>query len=310
MRTILLAAAVLAATLTPGPAHAATHGHSIRYVSLNACDGSPCGPWTLSLHNGAHLRLPDAQVRALSKRGKPIKGSMAPIGVNGNGTRVAYLRASDGRLVVRDIDSGVVHPMPWNVFPKGVSQQFADLRLSLDGGKLAVSRGGRARLYDVASASHLSTLPKGQEFLGFSGDGDEALTRKRDLLYSHTLGGRELARSKVKSDGPFALNADGVTVAYLTESRGKGRAVLWDLVSDRENVRTWVWVPDYRGIVQLVDMLDWTADRQLTMHIADDAMRSPYKMHVLRLDLATSRFTLRDRFAVRANAYGFEACGG
>lgn len=304
MRKILTAATTLAVTLTllPTPAQAAVLWSRVRYVSISRCDtGGPCGPWILSTVNGNHLRFPDARVHPLSRRGKPIKDRLSPIGVNGDGTRVAYVRDADGRVVVRD-RGGALYTLL-----QGSPQ---DLRLSLDGARLAATLRGRVQIYDVASGSHLSTLPKGQEFAGFSGDGDEVLTSKGETLYSHTLGGRELARSKVGFHGPYALNADGVTVAWLTKDRGKGRAVLWDLTSDRPNVRTWVWLPDYKGMMQDVEMLDWTANGQLTVHVIDDVMRTPRGMHVLKLDLATSRFTVRDRFSVRSGAYGFEACGG
>lgn len=312
MRKLLSTAAAVAATLAlaPAPAQASAHWSHIRYVSLNSCKSGACGPWRISTIHGNHVSLPDAQVHPLSKRGNPIKDLLAPIGVNGNGTRVAYLRASDSRLVVRDT-GGALYVMPQSAFPKGVSQRYADLQLSLDGAKLAVLREDyRVRLYDVATGRHLSTLPKGQTFQGFSGDSGEVLTMKDETYYSHTVDGRELARSKAKAMGQVALNADGVTIAWLTQERGKGHAVLWDMVSDKANVSTWVWVPDYRGMIQQTEMLDWTANKQLTLHVVEDAMHSPRKMRVLQLDLATSRFTVRDRYTIRPEAYGFESCGG
>lgn len=312
MRKILSTAAAIAATLalTPAPAQASAQWSHIRYVSLNRCDSGACGPWRISTIHGNHLSLPDAQIHPLSKRGNPIKDLLAPIGVNGNGTRVAYLRASDSRLVVRDT-GGALYVMPQSAFPKGVSQRYSDLKLSLDGAKLAVSlMNGSVKLYDVAAGRHLSTLPKGAAFRGFSGDGGEILAEEGDALVSYTVGGRELARSTVKTAGTVALNADGVTIAWLTQEKGKGHAVLWDLVSDKANVSTWVWVPDYGGMIQQTEMLDWTANKQLTLHVVEDAMHSPRKMRVLQLDLATSRFTVRDRYTIRPQAYGFESCGG
>ncbi|WP_214321091.1 WD40 repeat domain-containing protein [Nonomuraea sediminis] len=315
MKKPLIAALALATILLPtsllaAPAQAASRAHAIRYVSVDDC-GRPCATWRVTLGDGTTRRFSDAQVHPLSKHGKPIKGQAAPIGVSGDGRRVAYLRAGDGRLVVRDL-GGALYPMPRGAFRRGVSQGGSNMWLSLDGARLAVSQHyGRVRLYDVASGTRLATLPKGEEFLGFSGDGDEVLTRSGEhTLHSRTLSGRLLATSKVKSYGPFALNPDGVTVAWLTGDKGKQRAVLWDLSSDRPNVRTWIWIPDYRGMVQRVEMLDWTANKQLTLHVRDDAMRTPAGMHVLLLDLGTSRFTLRDRYTVRSSAWGFEACGG
>lgn len=305
MKKPLIAALALATILLPAPAQAASREHAIRYVSLDTCDGHPCGPWRFTLGDGSTWRLPDARVHPLSEHGHPDKRAPAPIGVSGDGRRVAYLRDSDGRLVVRDI-GGALYLMPRRDLPEGT-----DLRLSLDGAHLATGDERGVRLYDVDSGTHLATLPKGEEFLGFSGDGDEVLTRSGEhTLHSRTLSGRLLATSKVKSYGPFALNPDGVTVAWLTGDTGKQRAVLWDLSSDRPNVRTWVWIPDYHGMVQLVEMLDWTANKQLTLHVRDDAMGTPAGMHVLQLDLGTSRFTVRDRYTVRSSAWGFEACGG
>ncbi|NRQ38036.1 hypothetical protein HII36_40340 [Nonomuraea sp. NN258] len=58
---------------------------------------------------------------------------------------------------------------------------------------------------------------------------------------------------------------------------------------------------------QAVTMLDWTANRQLTLHVEERLLK---RLAILRLDLGTSRFTVRDRYTVDHRAWGFEACGG
>nr|WP_055506747.1 hypothetical protein [Nonomuraea pusilla] len=165
------------------------------------------------------------------------------------------------------------------------------------------------RVYDVASARLVGTLPRGHHFVGFSGDGGEVLAAKGERhLYSFTRAGALLAHSAVPEDGPYALNADGRTVAFMKGHDKQRRVVLWDLATGKENVRVWVWMPRHQSY-QMVEMLDWTANGQLTLHVEDDVMREPTRMSILLLDLATSRFTVRDRYTVRPKAWGFEACG-
>lgn len=292
-------AASAAAARTP------SHVHAARYVSLDDC-GDPCGQWTVSMRDGSALRLPDARTHPLSKHGKPVKDRGAPIGVSGDGTRVAYVRARDGRVVVRDLRGGLF-TMPADTGP---ARRVSDLRLSLDGASLAVVMADAPdRVYDVASARLVGTLPRGHHFVGFSGDGGEVLAAKGERhLYSFTRAGALLAHSAVPEDGPYALNADGRTVAFMKGHDKQRRVVLWDLATGKENVRVWVWMPRHQSY-QMVEMLDWTANGQLSLHVEDDVMREPTRMSILLLDLATSRFTVRDRYTVRPKAWGFEACG-
>ncbi|MEV4111313.1 hypothetical protein [Nonomuraea sp. NPDC049695] len=321
MRVKILTALVAAAlTAAPGVAYAEPHAHahqghdSIRYASIKKCtskDGDrPCGDWRLVMHNGGKSVLHDAQGVALDAKGKPLRYSPAPIAVSGNGRRIAYFTKT-GRLAVRTLDGGV-KVFAKNALPR-VAQNEVTLLLSDDGGRLAAMIGGdkpaSTRVFDTGTGARLGTVPADRSVLGFSFDGDELLTSVDGdesvtelAVYSDT--GEEAVRvappQVVASNGPQALSADGRTVASVVQG-SKPQLVLYDLQTDQVTSRKKIKLPDAD-----VDMVDWTGDTQVTLHMLSGGDR----MTIVQIDTETGAVKVRDRYTTLKDTFVFAACGG
>ncbi|MER7506019.1 hypothetical protein AB0L05_40840 [Nonomuraea pusilla] len=331
MRTRIAAAAAtglatgLAALLAaPTPAQAQPHraphhaADSIRYASVKSCAGKdgerrPCGRWRLVMHSGKLSVLRDAQVVALDAKGKPAGPAAAPIAVSGDGQRVAYFTTS-GRLAVRTLGGGVVL-MAEGALPR-VAQYAVGLRLSGDGARLAVMVGAEkpaaTRVFDTSTGERIGDVPGAETFAGFSADGDEVLTTAdgdeavTDLaVYSER--GERLARATppqvVASNGPQALAADGHTVANVIR-KTRPELVTYDVRSDQVTARTRVKLP-----AGDVEMIDWTGDTQVTLHLVRYPGRST-RMTIVQIDTGTGAVKVRDAYTVLKDTYVFAACGG
>ncbi|WP_283135402.1 hypothetical protein [Rhizohabitans arisaemae] len=329
-----VALTLVATVATPLTTRAETHPHTkntIRHATLDRCKvltQHACGPWRLTLRNGKQIILHDAQVNARSKKGKPIRTEMAAIAISGNGRRVAYIRANDHRIVVRDL-GGDVYVMPREALPTRADN--VALQLSDNGTHLAVN----TQIFNVDRAVKLAKLPgtgttgvldraptDGKaSFEGFSGDGDEALTVRslkgdRLELISYSLRGEVLARATLKSEippsflgyAPLALGADGRSVAHLTATAGKDAVEIIDLTTGRRIRNVKVKVPEYG--YQAVFATDWITADKLTVHIQEELLTTPSPIRVLEINLTTGKITTRERYEFRDNVFGYRACGG
>ncbi|WP_049573812.1 hypothetical protein [Nonomuraea sp. SBT364] len=307
--TAVLTAALLLAA--PPAAAGPHHAHdAVRYASVKRCGDDPCGPWRLITRDGGLRVLRDARTVALTPGGRR-SDALAPISVSGDGRKVAYLTKA-GRPAVRDL-RGDVTLLGAGELPR-VADHHVELRLSGDGGRLAVEitdqRHAGTRVYDTATGARLGTLPKAAAFVGFSGDGGEVLTAvdrgagKEDLAVHADTGERLTGGTPPApvSETLQALAADGRTVALL--SSGKPMITLYDLDTDLVVGRLPVKLP--AGELHLID---WTGDRQVTIHLARYGARST-AMTVVRVDTETGEVTTRDRYALRDDTFAFAACGG
>ncbi|MEV4578705.1 hypothetical protein AB0K16_36225 [Nonomuraea jabiensis] len=120
----------------PAGAVAAPRGLSryaspIRYAYTPACDNSsvPCGPWVLVAWNG-------------ERGGLPGTDAADSLSLSPDGTRAAYLRASDGAYAVADLRTGAVKALPVRQKDGTVGEMFgAQVPLfSLDGRHLLIQR--------------------------------------------------------------------------------------------------------------------------------------------------------------------------
>ncbi|MGP3912688.1 hypothetical protein [Nonomuraea sp. 10N515B] len=320
MRTKIFATLVVAfAALATAPAvaHADPHHDSIRYASIKSCADKdeqprPCGGWRLVMHGGAQMTLRDAQGVALDAKGRPTRDFPAPIAVSGNGQRVAYLTKT-GRLAVRTLGGGVIL-LPKDALPR-VGQNETTLVLSDDGGRLAAVFSNKPRatlVFDTATGDRLGTLPSDLGLQGFSADGDEVLATFEDdesvtdlIVYSDA--GERLHRATppqvVAANGPQALAADGRTVANLVQG-DKPELVLYDLESDQVTDRKKIKLP-----AGDLDMIDWTGDTQVTLHLTRHLSNST-KVTIVQIDTRTGAATIRDRYTVLKDTFVFAACGG
>lgn len=320
MRIIpVLAAALLTLTAAPAAVQAAPrHSHdSIRYASIKGCpwkDGmaKPCGPWRLVMHDGGRATLPDAQVVALDEKGKSTGVLPAPIAVSGDGQRVAYFTKA-GRLAVRTLGGGVTL-LPKDA-PPPVAQYAVKLRLSGDGARLAVFQGDKpidARIYDTGTGDLLGTVPAEETVIGFSGDGGEVLSSAdsndsvTDLLV-HDDRGEQLVRATppqlVAANGPQALAADGRTVAVVVRGK-KTELVTYDLEADEVTGRRTIRLP-----AGDIDMVDWTGDTQVTLHLLGEAAGG-HDVIIVKVDTETGKVHVRDQYDVLKDSFVFAACGG
>ncbi|MEV2270697.1 WD40 repeat domain-containing protein [Nonomuraea africana] len=312
---ILAAIAVALAMLgLPGPAQADPDHGAIRYASAKGCvkkDGStvPCGTWRLVTHDGKVSLLKDAQLRAVGADGKEVDYAVAPLAVSGDGQKVAYFR-KDGRLAVRTMH-GSVKLLQKDALPARTNQYEVVLQLSDDGARLAVIA-SRVQLFDTATGNRLGVLPKHQSFIGFSGDGQKVLTSTdgdESVLEMHVfdLAGRRLLDGTppqlVASNGPYALNSDGKTLAVLVAGK---KVALYDLSSDQ-------MVGDHR--IKLpkegtVHKIDWTGDSQVTLHVSQYPEGKPTRMTVMQHDVTSGATRVRDSYSMLKDTFVFAACGG
>ncbi|WP_283135403.1 hypothetical protein [Rhizohabitans arisaemae] len=318
-----VALTLVATVATPLTTRAETRPHTkntIRHATLDRCKvltQHACGPWRLSLRNGKRITLADAQVHPRDKRGKPILERMAAMAISGQGRQVAYIRAADHRIVVRDL-GGDVHVMPRKSLP--TRGDDVTLRLSLDGTYLAIDN----QIFDVNRGVKLAELPWEATIEGFSGDGNEVLTVKplkdeRLELTSYSLRGELLARATLKSDDeptaysyvPYALGTDGHTVAHLTTNTGGGSVEIIDLITGEivRNVKVKMGI-FYSGRLQLVFIADWITADELTVYLEEEGPTTPSPIRVLEINLTTGKITTRERYKFRDNVFGYEACGG
>lgn len=317
-----VAAGVAGLLAAPTAAQAAPHhGHdSIRYASIKGCKASeegemkPCGKWRLVMHSGMTSSLPDAQTVALEANGKSSVWQAAPIAVSGNGQRLAYFTTS-GRLAVRTLGGGV-KLLAKNAVPR-VPQYNVTLQLSDDGAKLAVVIGGdkpkATRIFDTASGERLGTVPGDETLMGFSADGDEVLTSAEgdesvtDLAVYDDHGQQQLRNTPpqiISANAPEALSGDGKTVASVVMS-GKKQLVLYDMDSEQVTARRSIKLP-----AGDLFMIDWTGEKQVTLHLAQYPENKATKMTIVQIDTETGAVKVRDKYSFLKDTFVFAACGG
>ncbi|MEU4696465.1 WD40 repeat domain-containing protein [Nonomuraea dietziae] len=312
---ILAAIAVALAMLgLPGTALADPGHGAIRYASAKGCvkkDGAtvPCGTWRLVSHDGKVTLLKDAQLRAVGANGKEVDYAVAPLAVSGDGQKVAYFR-KDGRLAVRTVHGGVTL-LPKDALPPRTNQYDVVLQLSDDGARLAVVT-SRVRLFDTATGNKLGTLPRYQNFIGFSGDGHMVLTSAdgdESVMEMHVfdLAGRRLLSGAppqlVAGNGPYALSADGRTIAVHVAG---SKVALYDLHSDQMVSSHLIKLPK-EGTVH---KLDWTGDNQVTLHVSQYPEGKATRMTVMQHDVTSGATRVRDSYSMLKDTFVFAACGG
>lgn len=322
IRIAVAIAAGLAALMTaPQAAQATPHDHhdGIRYASVKGCtvkdEQRPCGKWRLMMHSGEKGSLPDAETIAREANGKSSVTQVAPIAVSGDGRRVAYFTKS-GRLAVRTMGGGV------QVFAKDalprVAQYDVTFQLSDDGGRLAVvfgtSKAVKTRIFDTATGALLGSTPGHQTLLGFSADGGELLTEVSadesvtDLI-AYSESGEQLYRATppqvVASNSPSALAADGRTTANVVMGGAKSQLVLYDMQTDQVIAKRRVKLP-----AGDLHMIDWTGERQVTLHLVQYPDGKANKMTIVQIDTGTGAVKVRDHYSLLKDSYVFAACGG
>ncbi|MCA2228346.1 hypothetical protein [Nonomuraea aurantiaca] len=318
---VAIAAGLAALMTAPTAAQAAPHHEhdGIRYASVKGCtvkggEQRPCGKWRLVMHSGERGSLPDAETVAREANGKSSRTQVAPIAVSGDGRRVAYFNKS-GQLAVRTMGGGV------KVFAKSalprVAQYNVTLQLSDDGARLAAvfttDKPVKTRIFDTATGALLGSTPGGQTLRGFSADGGEVLTdvggdeSVTDLI-AYSESGEQLYRVTppqiVASNAPSALAADGRTTANVVMS-AKPQLVLYDMQADQVIAKRRLKLPTGDLL-----MIDWTGERQVTLHLVRYPDGKANKMTIVQVDTETGAVKVRDHYSLLKDSYVFAACGG
>lgn len=231
----------------PGPLPAGKV-EPVVYAFLDHCRGKNlkettsvtghCAQWRLVGRSGKQWRLPDG-IGSRVVKPRDYMGGDAPLEISPDGWRLAYYRAKDQRLVVRDLRSGKITPSTTRTPPAANPQMM----FSADGTHLALSTGEgenvQSTLVDTrtgaATALHAGTV------LGLSRDASTIVqgdiwSKKTPLTVSAPDGS---VRATVPLDPNVdlrgirgnALSPDARTLLTFTTTMDK--AVLVDLATGR-----------------------------------------------------------------------------
>lgn len=235
-------AACSALVAVPGSAHAAVpEAAPIRYAAVSDCAKDPrnaewCGPWW--------YRTTDGKRHVISGVGR-WAGAVA---VSGDGRRLAYVRAKDARLVIRDLD-GRTRVSRAKAWPSTSELDVTRVTMSYDGSRVAVHccdagyTEQPARVYDGGTGALLGKVAGvsvNDDALSFSADSDQVLVGTDDeksvKISVHDPNGERtttVVPPRLIGDNATtaALHADGHTVAvYLVGPTPK--IALYDLESE------------------------------------------------------------------------------
>ncbi|MFC7590574.1 hypothetical protein ACFQYP_47935 [Nonomuraea antimicrobica] len=112
------------------------------YLCVNPKDrdsipSGPCQSWRLVTADGQRFTVPDALGWEKSKNPDEL-GESGALAISPDGTRIAYQRAADDAVVVRDLASAQTWTIPYRVPRDSVGSPFT-LRFVRDGSGLAIT---------------------------------------------------------------------------------------------------------------------------------------------------------------------------
>ncbi|MER6944987.1 hypothetical protein ABT294_13270 [Nonomuraea sp. NPDC000554] len=295
-----------------------TAGAVVRDVHLPNCGGDyfkPCEgrPWYLFLRDGRWVAFPDAAryaTEAGGRRADEVEDDPAPFAVSGDGRTIGYVRARDGRVVLRRWPGGKATVLP--AYGKGVGTKYVGLELSADGRRALVDfSAARKRrpglVIDVASGRTLRTLPEGDVPRGFSADGDEVLVTRTHSdntveVVAHGLDGSSVADTPpqvvVGAGTSLALETDGRTVVALLEADADRKQP--EQVR-RYDLRAHAWTGPARPVKpgRGASDLSWRPGGRLELtRREEDADRGFSDTWVHSLDVSTGALRKLDRYRI------------
>ncbi|MFI6495843.1 TolB family protein [Nonomuraea typhae] len=321
----VVVAAVVAAPLGASPAAADTRAASREaraawapYCEDRSGNGYPCGQWRLIMRDSRTVIVRDALTRAADGDGAPLYGE-APFAVSADGRWIAYVRASDHRMVVRRAAGGPVTELPASLTPKSRGTGDMTLRLSPRGDRLVIDHttGRRPGTIVTVKTGATVNIPAGEVPQTFSADGDELLTARN--LSDNTMvltvrrldGGAPVKRrppQAVAAASVFALAADGRNLAALTpgdyDGAGPPRMREYDLVGDElgPSIKVAVKRGYHPAVAHYRD-----GDRLAVLAYEDESPAGHAQL--IDLETATGAVTQRDHYPVKKNRYTVRLAG-
>jgi hypothetical protein len=291
-------------------------GKTVRYAWLRACKKKdyevPCGHWRLTLRNGKTVKLTDARVHPKLRNGKVEKESSATFAISGDGRYVNYFRASDGKLVVRDVATGKVRALPGRAarLPKGLGMLDVDTMLSTDGRHAIVDYyDDKAKLPTLLidlSTRAITELPGNENVWSLSPSGDKVLTvrgtsENTSEIVTYDAEGNEIekrvAPQVVANNGPLAVADDGVTTAFVVQ-REKGRPLVrrYDLSADQVSPAVTLKLGKY----DVPSRISWNTSGSLTLWSTVSNKKGDLVGAVKRtVDPETGALRTEDSFGIR-----------
>ncbi|WP_084960152.1 hypothetical protein [Thermoactinospora rubra] len=179
----------------------------------------PCDTWRLVTADEQIFSVPDALAWEKSKNPDEV-GEAGAFAISPDGTRVAYHRAGDDRIVVRDLTSGEVWTISYRV-PRGSVGSPFSLRFVRDGSQLAITPADAevpAVILAQVEAGTARRMPKGWTVL----DADPQ-TGRTTLLRPPGLDGRGTFRT---------VEGGRSTTAKIPEKAGKH--LIWGAFAARD----------------------------------------------------------------------------
>ncbi|MDF5751624.1 hypothetical protein [Spongiactinospora sp. TRM90649] len=283
-----------------------------------------CAQWRLVAADGRLYRLPDALGFEVKKGKPPETGMPGKLAISPDGTRIAYHRASDDRVVVRDLETGKIWPIDHSIARGSLGSPF-QLAFVRDGRQLAISdEGTDGNRKDVTLArideETVRRLPYREAVL----DSDPE-SGKLTLLSEPGLGrrghltvveGDRKRRVKIPEKagkhliwGPFAARDDRAAnlVPKDAPACGPDMTPVWLTVFDTGSGRMTKIRPSLPKDVYRGDVIDWLNRDEVVVAAGRErpgkAANSPIGAYVYAMNVKSGKSRLIRKFTVPGKVY-------
>ncbi|WP_433518010.1 hypothetical protein ACQP2T_22160 [Nonomuraea sp. CA-143628] len=323
----LLASAVIGGLgITPPAAHAQAGPSQVRAAWIKTCTDKktettyPCGHWQLITRDGGKLTVKDAAAAEIDGKGRKLDDA-GVFAISGDGRVIAYERAGDHRIVVRQVAGGPVKVLAASLVPKRYGTSPLSLYLSPQGDKLLVDSTDDkervpAKVVTIATGK-IVELPAKDSMSGFSGDGGEVLAQRfrRDntsTLIAYRADGTSIKRTPsqvVANSAMTALAADGKTVAVIISGDEEAKKAPRLRIYDLETGDLSAGVDLALKPAQTPYLAQWTADGRLMVHVQTGDEGSTAVVREFTVDTQTGAATQTDKYSISKTRYAFRVAG-
>ncbi|MFI6297151.1 hypothetical protein ACIBEJ_36560 [Nonomuraea sp. NPDC050790] len=243
-----------------------------------------CDTWRVVTLDGRIHSFPEALAYEKGKKADD-SGEAGAFAISPDGARVAYQRASDDRVVVRDLGTGETWEMPRRAAKGSIGSPFS-LRFVRDGGGLAISQ---SRHDDSLSTTYVEVetgaarkLPRGLALLDVEPSGRTTLLSEPGLGrrgWFHTVGGGRTTKAKLPEKagkhliwGAFAAR-DGRAANLVPKEPpacGPDMTPMWLSVFSTTTGRMTKVKPRLPADVNHADAIDWLSRDEIVASASRD----------------------------------------